>query len=325
MRSTAMDLIRIKEKILPELPEVQTIVNNLHANILNKKIISIKVLDTKPLINTDSLNFINTIQNNYLSDIYREGKYLIFVFQEPQLLLIIHLRMTGRLLFFNNQQLPDSLKKHTRIIFNFPENEFLVYHDVRRFGTFALYAMKSENVVKETTFYNKVQYSKPCIPKPSGLALWDHNVSIKEKLKLGFDPLNDQLNVSSIAKIFQHKNIPIKNILLDQHIISGIGNIYACEALFLAAIDPQKKAVGLTETEIKLLLNKIKLVLKNALIAGGTTISDYRRADNTKGDYQHKLWVYGLAGELCKKCKKANIVRIKQSQRSTFYCPVCQK
>ena len=143
-------------------------------------------------------------------------------------------------------------------------------------------------------------------------------------LKLGPEPLADDFTAERFGEMLRRRKANIKNLLLDQKLLAGVGNIYASEALYLSGISPKRKATSLTKTEIFKLHKAIRRVLSEGIRHRGTTISDYQDASGKSGGYQHRLRVYGRSGEACPKCRSA-IKRIVIGQRSTFYCPKCQK
>lgn len=143
-------------------------------------------------------------------------------------------------------------------------------------------------------------------------------------LKLGPEPLTDDFTPERFGEMLRHRKTNIKNLLLDQKSLAGVGNIYASEALYLAGIGPKRKAGSLKKAEIKKLHRAIRQVLFEGIRHRGTTISDYRDAQGGTGGYQHRLRVYDREGKPCRRCK-STIKRIVIGQRSTYYCPRCQK
>lgn len=143
-------------------------------------------------------------------------------------------------------------------------------------------------------------------------------------LKLGPEPLTDDFTAERFGEMLRHRKTNIKNLLLDQKLLAGVGNIYASEALYRAGIAPRRKAGSLKKEEIAKLHKAIRQVLSEGIRHRGTTISDYQDTQGRSGGYQHRLRVYGRTGEPCVKCK-APLKRIVIGQRSTFYCPRCQK
>ena len=257
---------------MPELPEVETIKRDLSTIILNKHIKNIEVLNLKSFINNSNLLIQGKINN-----IERIGKFII-IHIKPNIKLVIHLRMTGKLIYHKNIEFD---RKHVRVIFYFDSNDCLIFHDVRKFGR---------------------------IICTDGILTLNNN--------------NDALLITAeyLKNILHNKKQPIKTLLLDQSIISGIGNIYAQEILFAAKISPLRIAKSLTEKEILVLHEKINEILPLAILHNGTSISDFRRVDDKTGDFQNFLKVYGKS--TCPDCK-SDLIKIKQGGRTTRYCEKC--
>ena len=141
---------------------------------------------------------------------------------------------------------------------------------------------------------------------------------------LGPDPFSEQFNFSYLLEKIKKREINIKDFLLNQHLIAGIGNIYASEILFDTRIKPQRKSCSLNKIECEKIVESTRKILKKAIKAGGTTISDYKKLDGSEGKFKNELLVYGRESENCVTCQ-SSIQKIKQSNRSTFFCPNCQK
>ena len=162
------------------------------------------------------------------------------------------------------------------------------------------------------------------------LELYNKNEVIPILDRLGIDPLLDDFNAEIIWKLRKGgsrkkpRTRAIHTLLMDQHLIAGVGNIYASEALFRAGVRPQRRAGRLTQQECKRLAPSLKDILQAAVAHGGTTVNDYRRVDDKPGDFLSMLQVYDRAGEPCRKCG-TDIVRLPLNGRSAFYCPICQK
>lgn len=281
---------------MPELPEVETIIRNLNTNLCGQKLLSVDFRRTD--IIAKKLNPVpaESIVDESIIKVFRHGKYLLFSFTN-NLLMIVHLRMTGKLLYLPllSQDEKDSYlnHKHTHAIFNFSEGQ-LLFNDVRRFG--------------------KIYFSQI-----------DNSISLEKLLNSGPDALSHKFNKDYLYKRAQRSpKKAIKTFLLDQKIVAGIGNIYADECLFLARIKPNRAAASLSQEEVSILHDKIIAVLNDSILSGGTTFSDYRTADNHKGNFQNKLFVYGRSGETCRNCSN-NLETIKIAGRTTVYCPVCQE
>lgn len=268
---------------MPELPEVETIKNNLLKLVQNKTISKVIILDNK-IPSTSELDLSN-LCNETIINIYRYGKYLFFEFNNY--ILISHLRMEGKYYFYNNDE---KRSRFERIIFEFNDKTKLIYDDMRRFGTMQLYYKKD---IKNSKVYKS----------------------------LGKEPFDHTLE--SLYSLTSKYNSSIKSLLLDQHIISGIGNIYADEILYKCNISPFKKAKLLTKQEIESLLIEARNVLNEAISLGGSTIKSYHPGRNIDGKFQQKLLVYGKANSLCPKCN-SKLLKSTVNGRGTTYCPNCQ-
>lgn len=269
---------------MPELPEVETVRNYLKENILNKKILNVEVLYPK-MIENDVDFFKEELINHFFKDIHRRGKYLIF--ELDKFYLISHLRMEGK---FNIKSVQDEISKHEHVIFYF--NDFsLRYDDTRKFGRMKIISKDSLN-----------DYFKNVGPDANNI----QNDDLKEILH--------KTNKSQKC---------IKTILLDQSIISGIGNIYADEILFKAKISPFKKGKDISFDELNQIVLYSKEILNEAIKYKGTTIKSFTSSLYHKGEYQNYLSVHKKENEKCKVC--SNIIkRSKIDGRSTYYCPCCQ-
>ncbi len=272
---------------MPEIAEVETVRNSLKKRILNKKIVDVKIRYSK-IIESDLNSFSKILINNEFKDILRVGKWLIFELNDYYLLS--HLRMEGKF-FIKNEG--DVLEKHEHIIFTFEDKTELRYHDTRKFG-------KMKLVKKDE--------------------LWD----TEEIKKQGIEPISDKLTSSYLLEKFKNKKVPIKTALLDQEIISGLGNIYADEVLFASKINPLKMASSLNDLECKRIIKTSKEIILKAIEMGGTTIRSYTSSLGVTGHYQDYLKVHKKEGKPCLVC--GNIIkRIKVGGRSTYYCEYCQK
>jgi formamidopyrimidine-DNA glycosylase len=269
---------------MPELPEVRTVAKTLREKLLHKKIIDINVMYPK-IIEERSLDIKNLISKS-LDEISTYGKYLIFKFND--LYLISHLRMEGK--FFIKTP-KEKIEKHEHIIFLMNDNISLRYHDTRKFGR---------------------MFVTNDISKYKGLN------------KLGLEPFDDKLTAVYLLNNFKNKKLPIKEGLLVQEIIAGLGNIYANEVLFYAKVNPYKKCEDVTKEEADLIIEGARKILTKAIKEGGTTIRSYTSSLGVIGHYQDFLMVHKKEGENCKICNE-KILRVKIGGRSTYYCPKCQK
>ena len=270
---------------MPELPEVETVKNGLKKKILNKKITNCKVLYNNIIAYPNKEEFINQIKNQTINDIKRKGKFLLF--ELDNYYLISHLRMEGKYFIKDPKE---TLNKHDHVIFTLDDYEELRYNDTRKFGK--MHLVKKEEI-------NNSPLSK------LGLEPWDEELNI--------DYLKNKLN----------KNKPIKTLLLDQSIITGIGNIYADEILFLSKINPETVGAKLTNKNLMDIIENTKTVLEKAIKLGGTTIHTYTSVDGVTGRFQQELFVHNKKDCPCQTCS-TKIIKIVVNGRGTYYCPKCQ-
>lgn len=275
---------------MPELPEVQTLINNLiEEGVCDKKITDVEVYMSKLLKNIKLNDFKKTLIGSKIKRIERLGKYLLFILDNKKV-MAVHLRMEGKLFFQNSDELFD--KKHTLLIIKMNKME-LRYHDTRRFGTFHI--------------YNENDYLKS-----------------NELSKIEIDPLNQNFDWKFLKNKISMKNKVIKTALLDQSNISGIGNIYADEILFASRINPTKGCKELTDNDFKNIENHARRILKLAVENKGTTIFSYLFKKDQGGQFQKFLKVHLKKGKPCPRCKTI-IEKMKVNGRGTYYCPKCQK
>ena len=276
---------------MPELPEVETIVRTLKS-LEGFSIVSIKLYRKKlRYMIPKNVSFI--IKNSKIILVYRKAKYIIIEL-DNSFSIIIHLGMSGRIKFYKIENSP-ILEKHDHIEIFISNNIKIIMNDPRRFGIFDIIKTKKINQHKYFS-------------------------------SLGKDPLSQDFNFTYLNAKINTSHSPIKNLLLNQKIISGIGNIYACEILFDSRISPLKKGKNISEKKLKHLLNSIKKILKKAINNKGSSIKNYRLADGSLGNFQNKFNVYNKAGKYIKiKNKNMKIIKTIQSGQSTFYCPFLQK
>jgi formamidopyrimidine-DNA glycosylase len=291
---------------MPELPEVETIRFDLKLEILNKNIEKIEILDKK-VIGKDSKKRYYNLKNLKIIDIDRQGKLLAFILSN-NMYLLIHLKMTGQLVLKNNKDIiagghPFSNKdissaignslpnKHTRFVIYFSNKKTLFFNDIRRFGYVSLVNKKEWLRIKST---------------------------------YGPEPLKEEFSLSKFQDILQVRKAPIKAILLNQKLISGLGNIYVDESLFEANIDPRREAKLLKKEEINNLFKSIKKVIKEAIKYRGTTFSNYVDSKGRAGNFSNRLKVFGRQGQNCLNCGRV-IKKIKVAGRGTHICENCQK
>tara|TARA_Y200000002_G_scaffold186002_1_gene153576 strand:- start:16 stop:678 length:663 start_codon:yes stop_codon:yes gene_type:complete len=220
--------------------------------------------------------------------------------------MLVHLGMTGKFFFINQRNTKyktsfyyninqDKDKKYDRVIFNLSRNQRLIYNDVRKFGFIKFF--KKENLGQSLHLKN-----------------------------LGPEPLEKKFNFTYFKQYIMNKNRTIKDILMDQKFVSGLGNIYVNETLFFSGIKPTKKVKNLSEREIRKIIKFTKRILTKAITLGGSSIKNFSSDNGKKGLFQQYFCVYGKKGEKCsKKSCGRNIIKIVISKRSTFYCDKCQK
>lgn len=275
---------------MPELPEVETVRQTLLNQIKGETIKNIKVIYSKILENTSVDVFTRKLIGQKLQDILRYGKYLIFIFDSVS--VISHLRMEGKFFIKNNN---DLIELHEHIIFEFESTRQLRYHDTRKFG---------KMVLLETTDFSEIM-KYPSLGK-----------------------LGPEANTIIDAKYFYDKvsklKTPIKTVLLDQTIISGIGNIYADEICYLSKLHPLTLACNLTIKDAENIVKNSKIVLDEAILCGGTTIRSYTSSLGVTGRFQQKLHVHSREAEECGECK-TKIRKIFVGGRGTYYCSSCQE
>lgn len=272
---------------MPELPEVETIKRYLNQHIKNKIIYKIEIL-YKNIIFNKAIIFKQKLINKQIIQIKRYGKYLVFFFNGPNV-LISHLRMEGKYIIGKNE---NERSKYARIIFYFKDGTILNYDDSRTFGR-----MLIEN--------KKTYLLKPPISK------------------LGPE-INKKIDLQKIYNLAKKSKKTIKEFLLDQKNISGLGNIYVDETLFKSQISPLTKVNQLNKKEINSVLQNAKQIINLAIKNKGSFIKTYHFAKNKIGHFQNFLKVYGKKGQFCPKCKKTILVKIKINNRGTTYCPNCQ-
>jgi len=286
---------------MPELPEVEIVKKSLKKNVKDKKILDVIVTNRNLRFKVDK-DFEKILKNRKIQNVNRYAKNIILELN-GNIYVIIHLGMTGtfhlirknilkntNLSFYQSKDLPI---KHNHIVLIFKKFR-VIYNDPRRFGFFKLLKDKE---------------------------------SFKLYLKnIGYEPLDKNFSLKYLKKSILFRKKCIKSILLDQKIISGIGNIYANEILFHSGLNPRKKGLKLKDFELKYLYKYSKLVLKKAILKGGSSIRDFRNTEGAKGSFQDNFKVYNKDDHNCpnKKCNY-KIKKINISNRSTFYCENCQK
>ena len=274
---------------MPELPEVETVCRALSKVLKNSRIKKIEFY-RKDLRWQVKNNLEITLKNNIFIDPYRRGKYILIPTNTDKIFLI-HLGMSGQIRIKKK----DIVQKHDHmrlIVENNNKHFIITYNDSRRFGYIDLFKKKE---LREHFLLSKI----------------------------GVEPLGRELTTEYLQNNFKKRVTNIKNALIDQKIIAGIGNIYASEILYKAKINPLRKVNSLSQNDLNSIITFTKIILKKSIDVGGTTIRDHMQPDGSLGYFKQKLQVYGKVNEKCKTCNSF-IVKEVISNRSTFICKYCQ-
>lgn len=272
---------------MPELPEVETLIRSLWPKVKGLEISGIKVL-YRPILRNENFSFLKKLIGRRIVGLRRRGK-MILIDSEGGVSLIVHLKMTGQLIFYSSSE---PLDRHTHLILFFKgQSQELRYRDVRKFG-FISWARTSDID------------------------------SADELRRLGPEPL--EIGFPGFRRLFQGRTARLKSLLLNQNFLAGIGNIYSDEILFKAKLHPLTPASSLKENELRLLWKAMRDVLKKAIRYKGSSIRDFTDAEGEKGDFQNRHRVYGRESLPCFICS-APIGRLRLGGRSSFFCPRCQK
>lgn len=283
---------------MPELPEVETVKRGLAPVMEGAKIVQADV--NRPNLRLPFPdNMSARLKDTRIERLRRRSKYILADLDSGESLLI-HLGMSGRMLIsgaklgaFTHDHPPT--EKHDHVVFHMDNGARITFNDPRRFGAMDLLDTKTADAHKLLS----------CI---------------------GPEPLGNGFDESYLASALKAKNSPIKSALLDQRLVAGLGNIYVCETLYRAGISPLRKAAQISKPRVHSLVPIIRQVLNEAIEAGGSSLKDFRQADGDLGYFQHNFDVYGREGEPCRSpdCD-ADIKRVVQSGRSSFYCADCQR
>jgi len=281
---------------MPELPEVEIVTRALETALTGRKIVATNQRRADLRVPfPDQLE--KKLQNRRIRHIKRRAKYIL-VCLDNDMILVLHLGMSGRILIIK----PDecyTLQKHDHLVLGFDDKSQLIFNDARRFGMVLLIS------VSELKTHSAFR-------------------------KLGPEPLDNQFSAPVLSRALKGKKSAIKGALLDQRVVAGLGNIYVCEALFLAGINPEREAGTIQGQQAEDLVRAIRDILARAIEAGGSSLRDYRHTDGDIGYFQRQLVVYGREGEACPGChcdigQTGGISRITQAGRSTFFCERMQK
>ena len=287
---------------MPELPEVEIVKQSLNKKIKQKKVKKV-IVRNRNLRFKIPINFTKSLIDQKIIEVKRFSKYLIIHLSNKRYCLL-HLGMSGTIHLIDNFK-KDSLtntsfysspfkpKKHNHVEIIFDDLK-VIYNDPRRFGFFEI--IKNKDLLK------------------------------KRFSHLGPEPFDKNFNVNYIFNFFKKKEKNIKNFLIDQNFVSGIGNIYASEILYLSKINPNKKASLISREDCKRIVTNSKKVLFEAIKKGGSSIRDFKNILGNEGNFQKSFKVYQREGESCKRFKCKGIIKKKNiTNRSTFFCNICQK
>ncbi len=273
---------------MPELPEVETVAAALRAHLPGRKLTGVTARCEK-LRRPIPVKALQNLVNEAIVGVRRRAKYLLIDISYGQT-LVIHLGMTGTLRLADKAE---AAERHDHLDLYLDNGTCLRFRDPRKFG---LVMVVKPNEVGE----------------------------IAELGELAPEPLSDEFSVDYFYRLSRKRTTPIKNFIMDQRRVVGVGNIYASESLFRTNIRPTTAAGRLGKERCQQLVKTIKEVLSEAIATGGTTISDFRQVDGSEGAFARELQVYGRTGEPCIRCNHP-IEKITIGGRSTFYCPECQK
>ena len=271
---------------MPELPEAETIARDLHPRLAGATIDGLDVVHADVLAD-DPSSFAERVTGRTCEGVGRRGKNVVLRFRDGSRLMV-NLGMTGRLVMSDSPR-ADQLG-HVAMRFRLQDGRSLLYDDTRRFGL---------------------------------LRLHDPQEWLRRDAELGLEPLSEKFSTDTLWTLTRRSRTPVRNLLLDQNRIAGIGNIYALEALFRAGIRPTRRAHRITRNEAARLKDAIVDVLEDAIRHRGTTFSDYRDGSGEAGKFEPLLRVYGREGEPCTTCDTP-IKRKTLTNRGAFYCPTCQ-
>ncbi|AOG60743.1 formamidopyrimidine-DNA glycosylase [Spiroplasma helicoides] len=274
---------------MPELPEVETVVRTLRKKVVGLKIIEAQILYPKIIKSDISVDdFEEDLKNRTIEKISRIAKHIIFHLGD--VVLISHLRMEGKWFIYDKNDSFD--KKHILAIFKLSNEKLMCYQDTRKFGTF---------------HYQGV----------------NEYLNLNPIAKIGLEPLDMAVQGKYLYDLMAKSSKYIKTILLDQTLISGIGNIYADEILFDASISPLNKGNDLNVEMYQRIADSSRKILKKSIDMGGTTIDSYQPEQGIDGKFQNELKVHTRKNEPCYKCGQ-KVIKIKLNGRGTYYCEKCQ-
>jgi len=271
---------------MPELPEVETTRRGIEPYLLDQSVSEVIVHQWQ--LRWAIPKQIHQLKDQRIHAVDRRGKYILIKTDPGQ--AIVHLGMSGSLRICTDNQEPK--RKHDHVEMQLSNGASMRLHDPRRFGCLLWQAIDE--------------------PEHSLLS------------KLGPEPLLDEFNTEHLIRATRKRKVPIKNLIMNSQIVVGVGNIYASEALFMAGVRPGRAAGRVKHSECEKLVASIKIILQQSIEQGGTTLRDFVNSDGEPGYFKQSLFVYGKALEPCQRCD-STIKQMVLGQRSTFYCPECQR
>jgi formamidopyrimidine-DNA glycosylase len=271
---------------VPELPEVEIFRRRLAASLVERRIDSVKVSGTHHGL---QIGLDRVLSGRCVDRVERRGKFLLVRFD--RLSLLVHLGMSGR--FVTRTGARRHSEKHDHLELHLDDNSTVVFNDFRKFGR--MWAVASDTLAH-----------------------------VCELIRLGPDPLEAEFNGEVLAGRLARRRASLKPVLLDQSVIAGLGNIYACESLWVARLDPFRLVSTLNACELAILADSIRSVLIRAIAAGGATLDDYRGTSGEMGDFDRTFAVFARSGLPCPSCGKA-VSEGRLGGRNTYWCPRCQR
>ena len=274
---------------MPELPEVEVVRLGLSPHVAGRRVLEVICCHQKLRLPVPKKKLGRWVVGAKVAALERRAKYLLF-HMDNGALLVFHLGMTGKLGLFSKAL---ACQKHDHLRLQLDTGNEIRFNDTRRFGSVQVFTR--EELTKTDPF-----------------------------AELGPEPFWQEFSPAYLVERAAKRTQPVKNFLMDNRVVVGIGNIYANETLFAAGISPVTPAKSLTRTQWKKIVSESRQVLNKAIACGGTTISDFVNPDGQQGYFQCELQVYGRGGEPCKRCKTA-IIRTVMAGRATYHCPKCQR
>ncbi len=297
---------------MPELPEVETLRQDLAREVVGRKIKAASVANGRSVRRHGSAKaFRALVEGRTIRSVARLGKYLLMELDSGNT-LVVHLGMSGQLLRVRSAKEPKV--KHTHVVLTFTQGGELRYVDPRTFGELFV-SERPEGV-------GPVSASAQSGPGAEGAAL---RRAVPELARLGFDPVEDTMSWERFAALLHARRTGLKALLMDQEFLAGIGNLYADEILFAAGLRYDRTSDSLSATEIRRLYRSVVEVLTDAIKHRGSTLADEQYVDlfGEVGDFQGQHQVYDREGQPCRRCR-STVARVKWSGRSTYFCPHCQ-